>query len=211
MPAQIAVRTAPSQAATDLATALARATTLWLPLVPPASTRALVAVTPARRPARPALPRGIQTPLAPLRRISTPRYMPKVTWLSAKWTYVIFSDNKRRIFVHYRSFLGIFSFFYCSLMKNKLSTRLLRRRSVLRAAKTLAYPVVMVHHISSYQRWRISCINRFIKTAAIALKGPTRVRRTSLKRSLDIVLVTGPETIKKRKIQFGLDATSCWK
>lgn len=82
-------------------------------------------------------------------------------------------------------------------MKSRLSTRLRRHRSVLRVAKTLAYPVVTARRIYSSRLYRISYINRFIRMGATArARGPIRVRRIKLKRSLDTVRVIGPAAIK---------------
>lgn len=86
-----------------------------------------------------------------------------------------------------------------SLTKNRLSTRLHHHRSVLRVVKTLACPVVMAPRTYSSQLYRINCINRFIRMAATAAtKGPTRVHRIKLKRSLDTVLVIGPVATKNK-------------
>ena len=93
-----------------------------------------------------------------------------------------------------------------SLTKNRLSTRLRHHHSVLRVVKMLACPVVTVPHTYSSRLYHISCTSHFIRMAAIAAtKGPTRVRRTKLKRSLDIVLVIGPVATKhneKQKTKF---------
>lgn len=77
-------RTALSRVATALVTVLVRATMRWLPPARPENIRALVAVIPALKPVKLALPREIPTPLALPQRTSVPRCTPRVTSLLAK-------------------------------------------------------------------------------------------------------------------------------
>lgn len=95
------------------------------------------------------------------------------------------------------------SFYHRSLMKNKISIRLLHRRSVLRVVRMPAYRVVTEHRTCSSRLYRISYTSRFIRTVVtVPGKDPTRVHRIKRKRSLDTVRVIGPATTKTAKEAF---------